>query len=385
MRFKFSLRILAATLASCCLLTAAHAAASPEDELVRSIKVVLGKNFNTDWDGLETLPGIKWAPLPPKMLQNCLPDGGCFTRQGSAAIGGRNLVVIATGARTIVSNLYFRNATTPLGEAAVVAALKRAGLSTELARCPVKSGVGGTNWYRLKSTSTNPGVLSIQSSCNGKPCEGFALTQGADLPPLQPNQLRLYSEQCSATAADRKPVATVMPHEQLAKTIEALLPPATGAALYDWNTLTKLLPDGQWSPGGARKTDLSFRGDPNPLSMSGQVALSGRKFSLLASGSQTQAKVIYLEELGMHPSGEHMLGALYKLGYAIRLVRCGPVYTESTNNWYSVTSTKTRPALLQQSIRYEGKQVQDAYVLRLDGTLPKRDPRDRDPGVGGCQ
>ena len=33
----------------------------------------------------------------------------------------------------------------------------------------------------------------------------------------------------------------------------------------------------------------------------------------------------------------------------------------------------------------EGNQVQDSYELRLDNTLPKRDPRDRDPGAGGCR
>ena len=69
----------------------------------------------------------------------------------------------------------------------------------------------------------------------------------------------------------------------------------------------------------------------------------------------------------------------------VRLARCGPVYTESTNNWYAITSPKTQPAMLQQSIRYEGNQVQDAYAVRFDGTLPARDPRDREPGVGGCR
>jgi hypothetical protein len=42
----------------------AHAA-GPEDQLVEAVKVALGKNFNTDWSGLDALPGIKWAPLPP--------------------------------------------------------------------------------------------------------------------------------------------------------------------------------------------------------------------------------------------------------------------------------------------------------------------------------
>jgi hypothetical protein len=40
--------------------------------------------------------------------------------------------------------------------------------------------------------------------------------------------------------------------------------------------------------------------------------------------------------------------------------------------------------MLRQSIRYEGNQVQDSYELRLDASLPARDARDRDPGMGGC-
>jgi hypothetical protein len=317
------------------------------------------------------------------MLKNCLPDGGCFTRQGTAAFGGRNLVVIATGARSIVSNIYFRNATAPFGESAVVAALKQAGFSPELARCPVNAGAGGTNWYRLKNPKMNPGVLSIQLSCNGRPCEGFALTQGEDLPPLQPNQLRLYSEQCSAATSDRKPVSSVMPHEQLGQTLVTLMPQPTGPPLYDWKTLASLMPNAKWSPGGPKKVDLSHKSNPNPWNISGQTTFSGRVFSLLASGSPTQVKTIYFDEGGMHPRGEDLLGSLRAQGYDVRLTRCGPVYTESTNNWYSLTSAKTRPAMLKQSLRFEGRQAQDAYELRLDATLPKRDPRDRDPGVGG--
>jgi hypothetical protein len=40
-----------------------------------------------DWSGLDALPGIKWAPLPPRSLQNCLTDGGCFARQGVVKFG----------------------------------------------------------------------------------------------------------------------------------------------------------------------------------------------------------------------------------------------------------------------------------------------------------
>lgn len=162
------------------------------------------------------------------------------------------------------------------------------------------------------------------------------------------------------------------------------MPQASSPLFYDWKTLTSLMPNAKWSPGGPMKVDLSYKSDPNPFSLSGQTTFSGRAFSLLASGSPTQVKTIYFDEGGMHPRGEDLLSSLRAQGYDLRLTRCGPVYTESINNWYSVSSPKTRPAMLKQSLRSEGRQVQDAYELRLDATLPKRDPLDRAPGVGAA-
>jgi hypothetical protein len=360
------------------------AAGKPEDELAAIVKAVLGKNFVLDWQGVEKISQAQWAPLPPASLQNCVPDGGCYTRQGKAVIAGRILIFMATGARSIVANFYIRNTSAPFGEAAVLAALKEAGLTAELARCPVPGTPGGTNWYRLKSAATNPGVLSIQSSCGGRPCEGFVITQGEQLPQLQPAQLRMYSEQCSGAPAARTAVSTVMPVEQLAQTIAGLLPAATGPALSGWKPFTSRASAIEWLT-GPQKGSLAFKNDPNPFMQTGKTSISGRQFSVILSGSPAEVKAAYFDEGGMHPRGEHMLGVLYKLGYQVKLARCGPVYTESTNNWYSVTSSKTHPVMLQQSIRYDGNQVQEAYAIRFDGTLPARDPRDRDPGVAGCR
>jgi hypothetical protein len=72
-------------------------------------------------------------------------------------------------------------------------------------------------------------------------------------------------------------------------------------------------------------------------------------------------------------------------GLDVGPTRCGPVYTASINNWYSVKSANSKPVMLRQSLRLDGNQIQDAYELRLDGSLPKRDARDRDPGVNGCK
>jgi hypothetical protein len=366
-------------------LFAVQAPAKPEEEFAGLVKAYLGLGLPTDWDGVDKLASTKWAALPPTSLRNCLPNGDCFTRQGTATLGGRNLVVVATGARTMVINLLFRNMSAPMGEPAVLAALTQAGLTADLARCPVKSGVAGTSWYRLKGANLAPGILSIQPAAAGRPNEGFVLSQGEDLPALSPNMLALYTEQC-APGAERKPVSTLKPHEMLAQTIVALLVPAAGPALHDWKTLASLTTGISWDSAGPKPVNLSSKNDPNPLMQTGMAVFAGRKFSVMASGTPTQVKNIYLEEVaGTHPRGEHMLGVVYEKGITVRLSHCGPIYTESTNNWYTLNSAKTKPALIRQSIHYDGNQVADAYELRLDGSLPARDPRDRRPGVNGCQ
>lgn len=364
------------------LLAAFRVRPSPEGDFVAIVKSFLALGAPPSWEAIEQLPAIKWAPLPATSLKNCLPDGGCFARQGSATVGGRSLAVVATGARTMVMNIYFRNGGAPFGEVAVVTALSEANLAPTLARCPVRAGSGGTNWYKLAGTKVSPGHLSIQAAATGRPTEGFVLGHGTELPRLQPNQLALYSEQCAA-GVERKVVSTAKPHELLAQTVVALLTPATVAA-YDWKMLPTLSTDISWDAAAPKRVDLSFKGDANPLSTNGTLKLAGREFSVMASGTASQVKVIYFDEMGMHPRGEHMLGVVYEKGIAVQLVRCGPVYTESTNNWYSLASSRTRPANILQSIRYDGPQVQDAYALRLDGTLPARDPRDRNPGANGC-
>jgi hypothetical protein len=359
-------------------------AAGPEEQFVEAVKVALGKNFNTDWSGLDALSGIKWVPLPPTSLQNCLPDGGCFARQGAAKFGDHSLTVIASGARTFVTNIYFRSTARAMGETNVLDALKQAGFASELARCPVQGTIGGTNWYRLQSAGANPGVLSVQSSCNGKPCEGFQLTLGADLPQLQPRQVAMYSERCSGAPETRRAVSTSSPQELIARSLSAFIPAASGEA-PDWPAITKAPPEAKWNGTEPRRMDLTFKLDPNPYSITGSIALAQRQFSLIASGTQTRPQTVYFDENGLHPRGEDVLRLLRGQGFDLRLARCGPVYTESTNNWYGVTGAATKPVMLLQSIRIDGKQVQDGYAIRLDNTLPKRDPRDRDPGVSGCK
>jgi hypothetical protein len=152
----------------------------------------------------------------------------------------------------MVLDIYFRNTAAPLGEAAVVAAVKQAGLTADLARCPIQSGAGGTNWYRLKGANLSPGYLSIQTVRGAKPSEGFVLSYGDELPALQPKQLALYSEHCAA-GAERAPVSTVKPHERLAETITSLLGQAAGPVLHDCKALAGLPTDIVWDSAGPKK------------------------------------------------------------------------------------------------------------------------------------
>ncbi len=373
----------ARALAALTLLAAPQLPAQQPADLGAIAKAFLASRASTNWDALDQLPGFKWAPLPPTSLTNCLPNGDCFARQGTATAGGRQLAVMATGARTIVVNVLLRSQGAPLGEAAVMASLKQAGLAPTIARCPVKAGTPATSWYRLTGTDVAPGFLSIQPAAPGRPTEGFVLTRGDELPALQPNQLAMYSEKCEPGAA-RPAVAAMKPHESIAATVVALLVPTTGAPLPDWTSLRALPVEFTWLDDAPKQVDLSALGDPNPMMLSGTAAWGGRKFSVMATGTAGAVKSIHLSEQGLHPKGEHMLGVVFQKGIQVRKVRCGPVYTESTNDWYTLTSPGTRPANIRQSIRYDGNQVQDTYELRLDGTLPPRDPRDRTPGVSGC-
>jgi hypothetical protein len=365
------------------LLAGVQGQAKPEDDLAGLVQSYLGKGLPIGWDGLESLPGTKWPAQPPTSLTNCLPDGGCFTLQGTVTLGGRPVVIIASGARTMVLNLYVRNTGAPYGESAVVAAVRKMDPGSALVRCPVKGGRGTTSWYKVKGAKS-PGFLSIQTVRGERPSEGYVISYGEELPKLQPNQLAMYSLQC-APGEEQKPVSTVLPHQRLAEVVTALLVPAASQG-HDWTTLRALQTGIVWDTAAPKKWDLTtMKNDPSPMALSGHAEYAGRKFSALASGTATQVKNIYLEEQGQHPRGEHMLGVVYEKGIAVRLVRCGPVYSQSTNNWYSLQSSRTKPAMIQQSIGYDGNQVTDSYALRLDGTLPPRDTRDRDPGLSGCQ
>ena len=179
--------------------------ASAAAELAALVRAILAPSFAADWRGIEALKQVDWAPLPPKSLRDCLPDGGCHVRQGTAYLGGRPFGVLASGGRGLVSHFHLRNAGEPVGKAAVLAALRRAGLAPEPARCQAAAasapGAGGTSWYRVAGPGAGPGVVSMQTSCDGRPCEGYVVSPGSGLPALPSSQLGPQGERCGAAVA----------------------------------------------------------------------------------------------------------------------------------------------------------------------------------------
>ena len=178
--------------------------ASAAAEFAALVRAILAPSFAADWRGIEALKQVDWAPLPPKSLRDCLPDGGCHVRQGTAYLGGRPFGVLASGGRGLVTHFHLRNAGEPVGGPAVLAALRREGLAPEPVRCPAAAsgpGAGGTSGYRVAGPGAGPGVVSIQTSCDGRPCEGYVVSPGSGPPPLPPSPPGLRAGRCGTAAA----------------------------------------------------------------------------------------------------------------------------------------------------------------------------------------
>jgi hypothetical protein len=328
------------------------------------------------------------------MLEHCLPDGGCFTLLGDAKVAGRPVKVMATGARTMTSNFYIKNSGPRVGEAALVAAMTSAGLSPEMARCPIRPNDAQHNskWWRVKSGGRVQGHVSLTYSCRAQSCEGVGYSVGADLPGLDPAELSMYSETCGAAVASAgKPVSTSLPHEAIAKTIVAAIPAAGEAQPYSWDVMRARLPSFVWSKGAlyAHDEKLTYDNDPNPWMLSGygMVSLAKRDFSTMVTGDAKFARVLRMEEGGSHPRGEDvlLLKTLRGDGFTVTMARCGKVYTEQKLTWYKLTSDKTKTAYLLIDTGNEGKREHARYRIYLDGQLPPLYAGEANAGTGRCR
>lgn len=381
-----SIAPLAILLGLACTALAADKAAEDAAALLKDLMT-----HAEDWQSIESVKGVAWQKLPPKMLENCLPDGGCFTRSGAAKVGGKPVNLLVTGARTMTSNFYIKNNGAHIGESALLEAMKAAGLGPVIARCPLKANDATHNskWWRVKSGQAT-GYASLTYACGAKRCEGIGYSVGADLPKLDPAELAMYSEQCTAGVAAAKPVASELPHQAIAKTIATAIPATGEAQPYSWDAMRARLPGYAWNKAlWPHDPAISYDDDPNHFALSGAgtLALATREFSIMATGDAKLARLLRMEEAGSHPRGEDvkLLQALRDAGFTVTLARCGKIYMEQKLTWYELTNAKKRTAFLLIDTGQEGKREHARYRLYLDGALPALKQGEANAGSGRCR
>ncbi|MFN3514960.1 MAG: hypothetical protein ACK41C_18075 [Phenylobacterium sp.] len=179
------------------------AARSPADEfagLLTSLMHPASEPANTfpDWRDLEAARPVRWAALPPESLDRPMEGRFYFRRAGTAQVGGRPVKILAGGARTMVFLLYFRNDGAPFGEEAVVAALRKQGLSVVKARCTINRSAPAPQWYRLSGGGKHQAMLWIAPARGGaQPWEGFNLNLEGQLDPMTPAERAVYTDRCT--------------------------------------------------------------------------------------------------------------------------------------------------------------------------------------------
>lgn len=375
----------------CCWCSAALAQ-SPQDQLAEVVAALMmpagSEGSYGDWGDLERAKQVKWQALPPNMLDDGLPDGNYFTRKGLANLGGRPFGVVATGARTMVVNVYFRNVgPTPVGEAVALDALRRRGLSVTLARCPVKGAVGaGNTWWRLEAPGKRPAWLNSQINCNGKPCEGYALLLGETLPSLTPELQRVYTDRCAGTTAGAAPAPVAAWDEQLASLFTGLMPLGQATSV-PWQAIDQMRAV-QWAPmPPAEMQSPPWSDTQHHFYRGGQADLGGRVLYLTATGTRDSVRSLHAEDQSTQADRGDVLAVLQRQGYRVELARCGKIYQLSSGRWYRITGNGKHAAVLKREVRCDTvacPRGQESYTLSLDGALPPLTAGEVDAVRGAC-
>lgn len=370
---------------------AAHAQSS-EDQLAQVVAALMqpagSEGSYGGWEQIEAVKQIRWEPLPPREQDNALPDGSYFTRRGLANLDGRPFGVVATGARTMVINVYFRNVgKSPVGEPAVVGALQRQGFSLDLARCPIEGAAGaGNKWWRVQGPSKRPAFFNSQTDCNGAKCEGYALLLGETLPTMTPQQQRLYTDRCSGEAAGQATAAPTAWDEQLASLFMILIPPERSGAMA-WPEIDKVQ-IAKWAPMPPQQMQTPPWSDTeNHFYRGGQADLGGRVLYLTATGTKNEVRNVHSEDAQTQANRGDVLKVLQQRGFDVQLVRCGKLYQLSAAKWYRVTGPAKRPVMLMRNVRCDTvacPKGQENYTLALDGVLPKLQAGEVEAVSGRC-
>lgn len=157
----------------------------------------MGANTFYDWIDLKNTPTLQWAPLPPMLLDKPLSDGNYFKRNGVAKVAGQSLQLFASGARMMVMGYHVKNTAAPIGEMPLLSALKQAGFTVTLARCPIQPNLPIPKWYKIAHAGKQPAfLLIIPASLTAQHWEGFMLNLSDTLMPLTPAEQKIYTNRC---------------------------------------------------------------------------------------------------------------------------------------------------------------------------------------------
>ncbi|MDB5423397.1 MAG: hypothetical protein JWQ29_813 [Phenylobacterium sp.] len=332
------------------------------------------------WEDLDANRAIRWG-AGPVMLSKPSPDGNYFARPGQATLAGRPLNVIAAGARSMVFSYYFRAPAPPAPADTLVAAFGQAGYRIAPVRCAKAPGAAAPKqWYRLSLPRKNPAFLYAGPLQSGGGGYTLYLT---DLPAMTQADAAAYTDNCPGTAPGGRAASAAMGQDGIAAAIEALLRPAGAPAPLPWQSLASL-PAIKWKALPPMKMAYPWTDsgqDLNPRLLEGEFRSATTRMMATATGDDRGANRFYLRDGQNLPRGA-VFARLARDGYQITALRCGKVYTETSQAWFRISGPGKQPAVLYRAQHRSDRILSEDYGLWLDNTLPRAEPG-QTPAAGG--
>lgn len=372
-------------LASAPALAASDPAALALADLVKPLLQPAAPDFTPpDWRGIESVRAIRWGP-GPIMSEKPSPDGNYFARPGQAMLAGRPMMVLATGARTMVFSYYFRNPGAPLAPDDIVGSFRQQGFAVTPARCAINPAAAPRRWYRLTHPAKRPAYFYVGPLASGG--QGYTLFLDDRLPPMTQAEAAAYTDDCPARpgGAPGAPARPNTGQAGIVAVIEAVLRPPGAPPGLAWATLPSL-PAITWSKPPPMKMTNPFEeggADANPRLLEGRFKTATTEMTAIATGDDRAATRFSLLNGGNLPRGA-VFDGLARDGYQISAIRCGKPYLQRSEAWHRIGGGGKQPAILFRSLVTDGGKVTESYVVRLDNIMPPMQPGQTAPQGGRC-
>jgi hypothetical protein len=353
----------------------AEQGASELAQLIKPLLLPPSDNVSgASWEDLKPNGAIRWG-AGPVMLNRPSPDGNYFARPGQATLSARPVTIVASGARSMVFSYYFRDPAPPASADAVIAGFRQAGYEIAPARCAkVRGAPAPKQWYRLTLPRKNPAFLYVGPLQSGG--GGYTLYL-ADLPAMTQAEAATYADDCRGTTAPTKgnTASASTGQDGVATLIEALLRPPGAPVSLAWSSLASL-PAIKWRPLPPTKMTSPWTDsgqDLNPRLLEGEFRTATTRMTAIATGDDRGASRFYLREGQNLPHGA-VFARLARDGYAITPLRCGKVYTETSQAWFRISGPGKQPAVLYRAHHRTDGVLSEDYGLWLDNALPRAEP-----------